>query len=148
MVKRRWFIGSIAALGVAALGTASALAVGGHVGRHAFMKRFVNSAIEDALDAAKATPEQRTRIRAATDRALATVETHMGDRHARFGDILAAFESDHLDPAALAAMRVRHEDEHRRVADAIQAAIVEAHDTLGPEQRRAVADWVRAHRHH
>ena len=148
MMKRRWFIGSIAALGVAVLGTASALAVGGHLGRHGLMKRFIDSAIDDALESAKATPEQRTRIRAATDRAVATVQTHMADRHARFGDLLAAFESDRLDPLTIQAMRTRHEEEHRRVADAIQAAVVEAHDTLRPEQRRAVADWIRAHRHH
>jgi Spy/CpxP family protein refolding chaperone len=148
MMKRRWFIGGIAAMGVAVIGAASALAVGGHPGRHGMMKRFVNAAIDDALDAAKATPEQRTRIREATDRALAAVDTHMGDRHARLDDVLRAFESDRLDPAAFAAMRARQEDEHRRVADAIQAAVMEAHDTLTPEQRRAVADWIRQHRHH
>ena len=147
MVKRRWLIGSIAAVGLAVVGTASAVAVGGHHGRHALMKRFVSVAIDDALDAAKATPEQRARIRAATDRALAAVDTHMADRRARFGDVLAAFESDQLDAAAVQAMRTRHEDEHRSVADAIQAAVVEAHETLDREQRRAVADWIRSHRH-
>ena len=148
MVKRRWFIGSIAAVGLALIGTASAVAVGGHHGRHGMMKRFVNSAIDDALDAAKATPDQRVRIRSATDRALASVDTHMTDRRAHFEELLTTFESDRLDPAAIQSMRARHEDEHRRVADAIQAAVVEAHDTLTPEQRRAVADWIRAHRHH
>jgi Spy/CpxP family protein refolding chaperone len=148
MTKRRWFLGSLVAAGLALVGAVSAVAGTGFSGRHGMMKRFVAVAIDDALDAAKATPEQRARIHAARDRALAAVETHMADRGGRLDEVLSAFEADRLDPAALQAMRARREDEHRRIADAIQSAIVEAHDTLTPEQRRIVTDWVRAHRRH
>jgi Spy/CpxP family protein refolding chaperone len=148
MTKRRWFIGSVVAASLALLGGAAVFAAGTHQGRHGMMKRFVAAAIEDALDAAKATPEQRTRIHAARDRALAAVETHMTGRPGHFDEMLATFEADQVDPARLQAMRARHEEEHRRVADAIQSALLEVHDTLTPEQRRAVADWVRAHRGH
>ena len=146
--KRRWFLGSLVAMSLAAIGAVTAFAHGGPAGRQWMMKRMVNAAIDDALDAAKATPEQRARIHAARDRALTEVESHMSDRHGRLDEVLSAFESDRLDPAKLQAMRTRREEEHRRIADGIQAAVVEAHDTLTPEQRRAVADWIRSHRFH
>ena len=38
------------------------------------------------------------------------------------------------------------EAEHRQVADAISQALVDVHDVLTPAQRKAVADYVRAHR--
>jgi len=149
MTKRRWFLGSsLAAVVLAAVGAVTAFAHGGHAGRHWMMKRMVNAAIDEALDTAKATPEQRSRIHSARDRALTEVETHMAGRRTQFADVLSAFESDRLDPAQLQAMRTRHEDEHRRVADALQGFVVEAHDTLTAEQRRAVAEWIRSRRFH
>jgi Spy/CpxP family protein refolding chaperone len=146
MTKRRWFLGSLVAVALAGIGTVTAFAHGGHGGRQWMMKRMVSAAIDEALDAAKVTPEQRARIHAARDRAMTEVTAHAGDRRGRFDEVLATFESDRLDPAKLQAMRAKHEEEHRRVADAIQAAVIETHDTLTPEQRRAVADWIRSHR--
>jgi Spy/CpxP family protein refolding chaperone len=145
MNRRRWFLGAIAAATVALVGAATAFAVGGHP-RHGIMKRMVSAAIDEALDAAKVTPEQRARIHAARDRAMAAIETHMTDRRGRLDDLLATFEADRIDPARIQAMRAHHEDEHRRMADAVQGALIEIHDTLTAEQRRAVTDWVRAHR--
>lgn len=148
MTKRRWFFGSLVAVVLAAIGAVTAFAGGGHAGRHWMMKRMVNAAIDEALETAKATPEQRSRIHGARDRAVSELETHMADRRTRFTEVLTAFETDRLEPAQLQAWRTRHEDEHRRVADAIQGFVVEAHDTLTPEQRRAVAEWIRSRRFH
>jgi Spy/CpxP family protein refolding chaperone len=147
--RRRWLIGTAAVAGVALVGSAAAFAFGsGHGARHHLMKRFVAAAIDDALDAAKVTPEQRTRIHGVRDRTLAAVETHMTDRRGHMDAALTVFESDRVDLAAVQAMRARHEEHHRKLADTIQTALLEVHDTLTPEQRRDVADWVREHRRH
>lgn len=147
--RRRWLLGTVTVAGVALVGSAAAFALGGaHGARHHMMKRFVAAAIDDALDAATVTPEQRARIHAVRDRTLATVETHMTDRHGHMDALLTVFESDRVDVAAVQAMRAQHEEHHRRLADTIQSALLEVHDTLTPEQRRAVADWVREHRQH
>jgi Spy/CpxP family protein refolding chaperone len=92
------------------------------------------------------TADQRAKIYAARDRAFAAVEAHRQTRGAHMQEALALFEADTIDPGRLAAFRSQHEAEHRQVADAISQALVEIHDVLTTTQRKAVADWVRAHR--
>jgi Spy/CpxP family protein refolding chaperone len=155
-MTRRTLIG-VAAVVVGGLATgAAALAAGGaawahggpgpHGWRHGMMKRMVTAAIDDALDAAQATPEQRAAIQAAHGRVTKAVESHWQTRQARMEELLALFEADAPDPARVAELRTRAEAEHRTIADALTQAITEAHDVLTPDQRRAVAAYVRAHR--
>jgi hypothetical protein len=61
-------------------------------------------------------------------------------------EALALFEAATVDPGRVATFRAQHEAEHRQVADAISQALVDVHDALTPPQRKAVADYVRAHR--
>jgi Spy/CpxP family protein refolding chaperone len=102
--------------------------------------------IDEALAPANVTPEQRTQIYAARDRAFAAVEAHRQTRGAHMAEALALFEADAVDPGRVATFRAQREAEHRQVADAISQAITEVHDVLTPAQRKAVADWVRANR--
>lgn len=147
MLNRRALIATVGVGLLGLVGAVSAFALGpGHGGRHGMMKRFVSSMIDEVLDEAQVTPEQRARIHAARDRALAVIEEHGKDRQARFEEGLALFEADQVDPARLAAFRADREAEHRRVADAISEAIAEAHEVLTPAQRKVVTDWVRSHR--
>jgi Spy/CpxP family protein refolding chaperone len=147
-MKRRTTIGLLAVLAGGVLTGAVALAFGGPPARHGVMKRFVSATIDDALDQAKVTAAQRTAIHAARDRVFAAVEQHWQTRGAGMEEALQLFVADQIDPARVAALRQAREDEHRRMADVIEQAIVEAHDTLTPAQRVAVADYVRAHRRH
>jgi Spy/CpxP family protein refolding chaperone len=119
-----------------------------HGGREALMKRFVSSAIDDALAPAQPTPEQRAAIYAARDRAFASVEEHRKGRRAYIEEALALFEAEPADPARIQAFRERAAGEHERVREAISQAIVEAHDVLTAAQRKAVADYVRSHHGH
>ena len=144
-MKRRTTIGLLAVLTGGLLAGAGALAFGGPPGRHGVMKRFVSATIDDALDQAKVTPAQRTAIYAARDRVFAAVEQQWQSRGTRMEEVLRLFEADQVDPAQVAALRQAKEEEHRRLADTIEQAIVEAHDTLTPAQRKVVADYVRAH---
>jgi Spy/CpxP family protein refolding chaperone len=136
--------GVVVALGL--LGTVAAFAVGPHgPGRHGMMKRVVSAMLDEALDGAQVTPEQRARAHAARDRAFSAVETHMASRRGSLDEALRMFEADQVDRARLDALRAQREAEHRQVADVITEAIVDVHDALTAEQRKIVADWIRAH---
>jgi Spy/CpxP family protein refolding chaperone len=146
MLSRRTILGSLAVVGVGLITSVVAFAHGGGSGRPAVMKRFVSAMIDDALAPANLTAEQRTQVYAARDRAFAAVEAHRQNRRAHLEEALALFEADTIDPGRVTAFRTQHEAEHRQVADAISQALVDVHDVLTPAQRKAVADYVRAHR--
>jgi uncharacterized membrane protein len=144
-MKRRTMMVMFGVLGVGLLAGAAGLAFAHYGGRDAMMKRFVSSAIDDALAPAQPTPEQRAAIYAARDRAFASVEEHRKGRRAHIEEALALFEAEPADPARIQAFRERAAGEHERVREAISQAIVEAHDVLTAAQRKAVADYVRSH---
>ena len=144
-MTRRMTVGVLAVVTVGLVVGASAFAFA-HGGRHGMMKRFVSAAIDDALESAKVTAEQRTAIHAARDRVFAAFEQHRRTRTDRLAEALALFEADQVDPARVDALRQQGEDEHRRIAEAVSQALVEVHDVLTPEQRRTLADYVRSHR--
>jgi Spy/CpxP family protein refolding chaperone len=147
MLSRRTILGSLAVLGVGLVTSVAAIAHGGvGGGRAGMMKRFVSSMIDEALDPAHVTPDQRTKIYAARDRAFAAVEAQRQTRQSHMTEALALFEADTIDPGQVAAFRAQREAEHRQVADAISQAITEVHDVLDPVQRKAVADWIRANK--
>ena len=144
-MKRRTVIGlSVAAIGILVAG-AGAFAVAHGPRRDAMMRRMATAAIDGALDEAQASPEQRAAIRAARDRVFAAVQDHRHDRQARLDGVLTLFEGDRLDDD-LRAFRSQMEAEHGKIADAVSAALVEAHAVLSPTQRKVVADYVRSHR--
>ena len=147
MLSRRTILGVVAVLGVGLVASVAAVAYG-HAGggRHGVMKRVVAATIDEALDQAQVTPEQRASVHASRDRVFVALEEHRRARLARLEEALALFEADRMDPARVADSLSRHEAEHRRMADAIAQAITEVHAVLTPAQRTAVADWVRAHR--
>jgi len=149
MLSRRVIVGSVAVvvLGLAAgVAAVAAWAHGGGPGfRHGMMKRMATAMIDEALEPAQITPEQRAKIYAARDRAFAAVEAQHQTRPAHMGEALAMFEADTVDAGRLAAFRAQREAEHRTIADTITQSLTEVHDVLTPVQRKAVADWIRAH---
>ena len=145
-MKRRTVIGMAAVLTGGLVAGASAWAFGAHGGRHAIMRRIAAAEIDGALDGVGATPEQRATVHAARDRVFATFEDHAKSRAARMDGVLAAFEADQVDTERVAALRRQVEEDHMRIGDAIGQALVEVHDALRPEQRRALADYVRERR--
>ena len=74
-MKRRTVFGLMTAGALGLVAAGGAVAYGAHGGgRHAIMKRMVVAAIDDALDEAKVTPEQRAQINQIRDRAFQAVE--------------------------------------------------------------------------
>ena len=129
-----------------AVGGATALARAEHGFHHGFWKAKVDEHIDGALDAAKVTPAQREAIHADRDRVFATFEENGNERGARVAKAIALFESDRIDPAAIAELRSEHQAEAKRSGDAIVSAIIDAHGVLTGPQRTAVVEYARAHR--
>jgi len=155
MRKHLFGIGVVAALAVVGVLGATALAehaggLGMHHQRGQMMRKHVAAFIEDALDAAKVTPAERAQVEAARDRAFAAIEkAHQGgkgEHMAALNEAAALFEADKIDAAKVAALRGKHEAQAKLAGDAIVQSIVQAHDALTPVERKAVADYVRAHR--
>ena len=150
-MKRRTVLGLIAvpvvalATGAAALTAAWAHGPGGHGMHGRMMKRMVSAALDEALDQAGVTQDQRTAIHASRDRAFAALEAQTPDRGAHREKVLALFEADQIEPARLQALTAEMEQRHQAVRSAITQSIVEIHDTLTPAQRRVVAQFVRSH---
>lgn len=109
-----------------------------------FFAHHIQQQIQGALDAAKATPEQRAAVDAAREHVMAAFQASQTARQADLEDALAIFSADTLDPQALAQHRARREAEGIKVGDAIVQALYDTHDALTPPQRQAVADYVRA----
>jgi Spy/CpxP family protein refolding chaperone len=146
-MKRRTMIGLAAGVAVSLAAGAGAFAYGAHAGgRHGIMKRMVSAALDEALDQAQVTPEQRVTIHAARDRVFATAEGVREGRRQHLEEGLRLFEADQIDPAQVEALHREAEAARERVRAAVHEALVEVHDVLTPVQRKAVADYVRAHR--
>jgi len=120
-----------------------------HLGQHGrgaqFMKHMVSSRIDEALDQAKVTVEQRAKIHEARDRVFAALEQAHQDPSARIEQALTLFEADQLDQQKIAELRAQHMAEGKRVGDTISQALVEAHDVLTPAQRKSIVEFARAH---
>lgn len=147
-MKRRTIIGIAVVLTSGVLAGATALALGSPAHRASAMKRFVAAAIDDALEGASVTPEQRVVIYGVRDRVFAAVEEHRQARRPRLEEALRLFEADEVDAAQVAALRQQGEEDHRRLADTVSQAVRDVHDVLTPGQRKVVADYVRSHRPH
>ncbi len=113
-------------------------------GGPAMMKRMISARLDQALDQANVTADQRAAIHASRDRAFAALDALRPDPRAHRDQMLALFEADRIDPAQLETLHEQMEQRHQAVRAAITQAIVEIHDTLTPEQRHAIAQYVRS----
>jgi periplasmic protein CpxP/Spy len=157
-MKRRTLIAALAvpviglAVGAMALTGARAWAEGpgrhgpGGPGMHGdMMKQMVSKRLDAALDQANVTADQRAAIHASRDRAFAAMDAQRPDPRAHRDQVLSLFEADKLDAAQLQALHAQMEQQHQAMRAAITQAIVEIHDTLTPDQRKIVANYVREH---
>jgi hypothetical protein len=148
-ISRRWKFGMIAAalVGITGFGMVKGAQAGwNHGGKHAIMKRFVASAIDDVLEDAKATPQQLATIHAARDRVFTAFENSRSSHKGQIEEALRLFEADRVDEARLATLRTQREGEMKQLGDVVQQALVEAHNTLDAQQRRVVTEHIRSFR--
>jgi Spy/CpxP family protein refolding chaperone len=148
-VRRGWIIGivAVAAIGLLAGVARETQAFGGHGHRGgAIMRRIATAHIDEALDAAKVTKEQREKVHAIKERLFRTFEDSHRGRGAHLEEALRVFSADRLDRDRIAAMRKERQAEMERMGDAVEQAITEVHALLTPAQRKAVADYIAQHR--
>lgn len=149
-ISRRAALGLAALLGGTLAAGTTAFALQGHFrhgGREAMMTRFVSSVIDEALEEAKVTDQQRAAVHAARDRVFDALREGHATRRDHLERALALFEADQVDEGQVAALHREAEARRERVADAVHQAIREAHAVLTPEQRKAVADYLRGFAH-
>jgi Spy/CpxP family protein refolding chaperone len=111
---------------------------------HGFMKQMISHRVDEALDAAKASPEQRAAIHAAVEHVATEMQEAFKDHHADMQAALALFAENEIDPARVAAVRAEQLGRARRVGDAMVQAFHDIHDALTTAQRQQVAAWARA----
>lgn len=114
-----------------------------HGGGAPFMTKMVNHRVDTLLDQIKATTDQRTKVHAAVDQALASLSA--GDHAADFDSAVTVFTADSLDRAQVAALEAKHIARMQQAGDALTAALTDIHGVLDAGQRKQVADFIRAH---
>ena len=82
MLSRRTILGSVAVLGLGLVTVVAAFGQGMGHGRPAMMKRMATAMIDEALEPANVTADQRAKIYAARDRVFTTIEAHRQTRGA------------------------------------------------------------------
>lgn len=113
----------------------------GHAG---FMTKMVDRRVDKMLDQIKASTDQRTKVHAAVDKALASVQ-QPANQGADFDAAITLFTADTLDRGQVTALQAKHAQRMQSAGDAIVSALGDIHDVLDAGQRKQVADFIRAH---
>ena len=101
--------------------------------------------IDEALEAAQLTAEQRATIDDARTRLRTTLSEARPHQHVA-QEVLSLLESDRWDEARVTKLRADQEAAWARIGDAVAQTLQQAHDTLTPAQRQAVVSSVRSQR--
>lgn len=146
-MKRSWKIGiALAGAFVLALAASGAALASGRMHDGGFVKRRITRHIDAALDAVGANAAQRDAVHAARDHVFTTIADNHDAEKGDLGAALTLWQSDRLDPSALAALRTRHQAAAQKTSDAIVQALSDAHDALTSAQRAKLADFLRSHK--
>ncbi len=108
-------------------------------------QKYVNLRIDDELDDLKATPAQRTQIHALADGLFPTALKLRADGQAAKAEALTQLEQPKPDGARLHALVDERLDAIRAFAHSAVDAVLQAHETLTPEQRAQVLEQVKKH---
>jgi Spy/CpxP family protein refolding chaperone len=132
----------VAAAVAGILGIAHIARAQGPGGGHGwFMQARIDAHIDDALDAIKATPEQRRAINAAKDHLIDVF--HEQHQSHPFKQAAAILSADKLDQAKIAELRAAHEANAKKIGDAVVQTFYDLHDALTATQRQALITYVR-----
>jgi Spy/CpxP family protein refolding chaperone len=135
------------ALLVGVLGIAgTAVAAGAHHARGAFLKNRIDARVNAALDAIEATPQQRQVAQQAETEILTAIQSkHQANRGAHTA-LLTAFTADNFDAGALQSFADARAQDVKDLSSVIIPSLKKVHDSLTPEQRSKLADYI--HEHH
>lgn len=150
--SRRWFFGRLMACAAVAAVPASGWAhgqpgsgeaQGRHRGMGEWMRARVLAQVEDALDAAKATPEQRKAVQAEVETLLAQLKRDPKERMQWLDQGLALLRSDKPDAKTVQALLQQHLSRRQQHAAQLGAALLRLHGLFSGDQRKAIATYVR-----
>ena len=117
-----------------------------HAGnRHHEMHQMMQKHLDEALAVANLTPQQKALVDASRANVRAALEGAMPGE-ADHVEAMKLFVADRWDEAGIAQLRAHKMTAMLKAADAVQQSITEVHDALSPEQRQAVAGYLRAQR--
>jgi len=114
-------------------------------GKRKDVRTRIGQNVKQALDAVKATAQQRADVEKAISDVLRTAEDAFGGTQGMpdVDDILNIFQRDQIDTRAVAAIKSRREARHTKLADALTQAFYDVHDALSVEQRQQLTDYAR-----
>jgi protein CpxP len=154
MITAKMLMMGAALAGVAGAGGLGAGAMHAHGGLRGhgrdpeMVHKFIQFAVNEKLDAIEATPEQRQKVQAVSDRLLQEAKAlRQGKRelHDELFLLLAQEEPDAARVKALVRSRVQ---EFSRFADDATDGLLELHRTFTPEQRAQLLADARARHAH
>ena len=146
-MKRSWKIGiALAGAFVLALAAGGAALASGHLhegvrqaARHAPHRRRPRRRRRQRRAARRGARRARPRVRPPSP---TTARAERGDLDAA----LSLWQSDRLDPAAIATLRAHHQAAAKKTGDAVVQALSDAHDALTAAQRRSSPTFLRSHK--
>jgi protein CpxP len=110
---------------------------------HKFARLHMEFAVDRALRAAEATPDQRTRVEAILEKAFAERDAFRAQHRDLHDEALAVLTSDVVDRDRLESLRARHMQAAEQGSRRITAMIAEVAEVLRPEQRQRLAAHAR-----
>ena len=118
----------------------------GHAGPDGPMMvpQMVEWLVDNTLNDVGASDAQRAKVLAVKERVLAEAAQLHKDHDATHAEFKRQWDQDKMDAARLHALVGARMDEMARVLHGAVDGIVEVHDTLNPEQRRAVTAKIQA----
>lgn len=114
---------------------------GEHPGAQWFRAK-VEAHVADALDIAKATPEQRKAVQVEVDALLAKGKSGMDRHHQHRKAAVDLFVADKPDAKAIAVLVQQYIDSRLERGKDLAAALTRLHPLFKPEQRKAIAGYV------
>ncbi len=144
-MKKAIALALVLAAGVVTLTAFRHAGFGPHGRDPAKVAAYVKAHVDDVLDDVNATPDQRQQIQALVSGVLDQAKTvHQGQADAH-EQLLAAWEADQPDAAALHALVDQRVDQMRALAHAAVDAGVKAHGILTPDQRAKITKKLQRH---
>ena len=145
-MKRKLLVG----VGVLVLSAASAVGFAatrsGHGPERA--ERFINYRVDSALDDLGATDDQRRKILAIKDSALADGRETFKDHREVRDQLQAEWNKEKPDAARVHALIDARADAMRAMAHKMADNALAVHDVLTPDQRAQVSQEIAEHSHH
>lgn len=123
---------------VAALGVAAFLALTGFRHARGGPEAWMTARLDRIMTAIDATPEQRSRIEAIRDELMANRPARGGEK----AELLALWNQENPDAAAVHAKIAQAFDERRAFADRMADALIQVHGILTPDQRAKVSKLI------